>query len=94
VYPSASKPPAHPVAGVEALARVCAAVRLPVLAIGGIGPEGLAAVAAAGAAGVAAIGVFVTPQGRESGGTVTDVASFVARVRELFGLETGRRSGG
>jgi thiamine-phosphate pyrophosphorylase len=94
VYPSASKPAGHPVAGVDALARVCAAVGLPVLAIGGLGPERLPEVAAAGAAGVAAIGVFVTPPGREIGGTAADVASFVARVRELFGVETGRPSRG
>lgn len=92
VYPSASKPAGHPVSGVGALARVCAAVRLPVLAIGGIGPERLTEVAAAGAAGVAAIGVFVTPQGRDID-TAEDVASFITRVRELFAVEPGRSSG-
>jgi thiamine-phosphate pyrophosphorylase len=92
VYPSASKPPTHEVAGVDALARVCAAVRLPVLAIGGIGPDRLAEVAAAGAAGVAAIGMFVS--GADSG--APDVAAFVARVRELFGAgqETSRKPAG
>lgn len=92
VYPSASKPAGHRVAGVDALARVCAAVRLPVLAIGGIERDRLPEVAAAGAAGVAAIGAFVTLQGREPEGTAADMASFVGRVRELFGVETGRSS--
>jgi thiamine-phosphate pyrophosphorylase len=86
VYPSASKPAGHAVAGVEALARVCAAVSLPVLAIGGIALNRLAEVAAAGAAGVAAIGVFVTST--DDGGAESEgprAREFVARVRQLFG---------
>jgi thiamine-phosphate diphosphorylase len=57
VYASASKPGAAP-AGVEVLARVCSAVALPVLAIGGLTASTLAPVARAGAAGFAAIGLF------------------------------------
>jgi len=57
VYTSASKPGAAP-AGVEALARACGAVALPVLAIGGMTASTLAPVARAGAAGFAAIGLF------------------------------------
>jgi thiamine-phosphate diphosphorylase len=86
VYPSASKPAGHAVAGVEALARVCAAVRLPVLAIGGIALDRLAEVAAAGAAGVAAIGAFVTSM--DDGGAESEdprARELVARVRQLFG---------
>jgi thiamine-phosphate pyrophosphorylase len=58
VFPSASKPRGHAVAGVDALSRVCAAVRLPVLAIGGVSIANASQVAAAGAAGVAAISLF------------------------------------
>ena len=58
VFPSASKPADHPVAGVGALAAVCRAVRLPVLAIGGISIDNADAVSAAGAAGIAAIALF------------------------------------
>ena len=57
VFSSASKPGAA-VAGVETLARACAAVALPVLAIGGMTASTLAPVARAGAAGFAAIGLF------------------------------------
>ena len=57
VFASASKPGAAP-AGVEALARACGAVALPVLAIGGMTPSTLGPVARAGAAGFAAIGLF------------------------------------
>ncbi len=60
VFPSAGKAAGHPVAGVDALARVCAAVTRPVIAIGGVGAANAAAIAAAGAAGAAAIGAFMT----------------------------------
>lgn len=58
VFPSRSKPEGHLIAGVEALRGVCAAVKLPVVAIGGITRERAADVSAAGAAGIAAIGLF------------------------------------
>lgn len=57
VFPTASKPGVAP-AGVDALARTCGAVALPVLAIGGMTASTLAPVARAGAAGFAAIGLF------------------------------------
>ncbi len=62
VFPSSGKDPDHPVAGIEALARVCARVTLPVLAIGGVTPRTAGEAYRAGAAGVAAIGIF--EQGR------------------------------
>lgn len=58
VFASESKPGGHAVAGLAALAEVCAAVGLPVLAIGGITPARVPDVVRAGAAGVAAIGLF------------------------------------
>lgn len=64
VFATESKPGVR-AAGTEALAEVCAAVPVPVLAIGGITLERLGAVAAAGADGFAAIGLFAreTPDG-------------------------------
>ena len=59
VFPTASKPEGHTVAGVESLKEVCASVRLPVLAIGGLNVGRLPDVAAAGAAGIAGVGMFV-----------------------------------
>jgi thiamine-phosphate pyrophosphorylase len=84
VYPTRSKPSGHRPAGVEALERVCAAVRLPVLAIGGIAPDRFAEVAAAGAAGIAAIGLFVGPPVAAPGGSGDDLRDHVARLHELF----------
>jgi thiamine-phosphate pyrophosphorylase len=58
VFPSASKPDDHPIAGIDALRRVCERVSLPVLAIGGINTGRAQSVAAAGAAGAAGISLF------------------------------------
>ena len=58
VFPSRSKPTGHATAGLDELERTCAAVKLPVLAIGGISVDRVPEVAAAGAAGIAAIGLF------------------------------------
>ena len=66
VFPSASKPPGAPAAGVDALRRACGAVPMPVLAIGGVTPERVADCQRAGAAGIAAIGIFLPP-GRAPG---------------------------
>lgn len=75
VFPTSSKPAGHPVAGVAALRHLCARVRLPVLAIGGISIDTAAAAATAGAAGVAAIGLF-----RES----SDLSATLAALRRAF----------
>jgi len=63
VFPSVSKPPDSPVAGLEDLRETARAVRTPVLAIGGVTPESVSELRQAGAAGVAAISVFL-PIGR------------------------------
>jgi thiamine-phosphate diphosphorylase len=57
VWESASHPGASP-AGLAALELVVRAVRIPVLAIGGVTEERIAECRAAGAAGFAAIGMF------------------------------------
>ena len=57
VFATASKP-GRAAAGTSALAAVAAAVRVPVLAVGGVTPDNLDEVAAAGASGFAAIGMF------------------------------------
>ena len=62
VFESISKPAGHAIAGLDGLARVCAAVTLPVVAIGGIVAEHATEIARAGAAGIAAIGLFAQGQ--------------------------------
>ena len=59
VYPTASKSGNGRWLGAEGLAAVARAVRVPVLAIGGVTVARLPGVAATGAAGIAAIGLFL-----------------------------------
>lgn len=59
VFDPRSKPAAGPAAGLETLAAVCAAVRTPVLALGGITEERIAPCIQAGAAGFASISYFL-----------------------------------
>jgi thiamine-phosphate pyrophosphorylase len=82
VFPSASKNPGHPVAGIGALARMVSLVAIPVLAIGGVTPERAVEVARAGAAGVAAISPFAVAQGGGDPGCRLDAV--VAGLRAAF----------
>jgi thiamine-phosphate pyrophosphorylase len=59
VYDTPSKRRWGPPQGLERLRKAAAAVRVPVVAIGGITPERVAAVRAAGAAGVATISAIL-----------------------------------
>jgi thiamine-phosphate pyrophosphorylase len=72
VFEPLSKPGYGPVLGLDALARACAAVRIPVLALGGVSAENAYECAAAGAAGVAGISLFQSAQ---------DLPGIVARLR-------------
>lgn len=82
VFPSGSKPAGHPAAGLEALAAVTAAARIPVLGIGGMSLNTAAAVSAAGAAGVAAIGLFFDGSGSQVdlGGRLTQTVGALRRA--------------
>jgi thiamine-phosphate pyrophosphorylase len=61
IWPSESKANAPPLLGLDGLAAIVRAVRVPVLAIGGVSLDRMRDVAASGAAGVAAIGLFMAP---------------------------------
>ena len=59
VFPTTTKLDAGPVSGLSMLREVCAASRLPVVAIGGISLENIASIAEAGAACAAVISAIV-----------------------------------
>lgn len=80
VFPTASKP-GRAGCGVDLLAGVCRAVRVPVFAIGGICPGNAAAVAATGAAGLAVMsGVMAAA---DPGAAVRELHAVWCEAREL-----------
>lgn len=81
VYPSASKP-GRPPCGVGALAAAARAVRLPVLAIGGVTVDKAREVLAAGAAGTAAIGLFAEPGPAGAFDSISAIAAEIRRCSE------------
>jgi len=82
VFPTFTKKDAGEVIGVEGLARVAAAVNIPVLGIGGVTLEGAHRIAEeSSAAGVAVIGAVMA---------AADPASVVRQLLGLFGESPGR----
>lgn len=64
IYPTATKGPGHPVQGLEKLRRVVASVRIPVVAIGGIGRANIKDVLATGVHSVAMISALAESEDR------------------------------
>ncbi len=83
VYPTESKLSYGPPLGLARLRRVCKAVPIPVLALGGIQPELVTPALAAGAAGVAGISLF---QGRLAR------LRAVPKLREMFACRHSARA--
>ncbi len=90
-WPTRSHPAEWRVLGAAGLQAVISAVHLPVIAIGGIGPEHFAAVAATGAAGVAGIGLFMRTAG---GCRAQPLHELVREFRAAFAGVTFRRGHG
>jgi thiamine-phosphate pyrophosphorylase len=83
VYDTPSKAPYGPPVGVEALRRACAASRIPVFALGGIGAGNVGEVLGAGAWGVGAIGAILAAPDPEAAARdlAGRVGEWVARER-------------
>ncbi len=81
VYASASKPGRAP-CGIAGLAAAARAVRLPVLAIGGVTVDRMREVLDAGAAGAAAIGLFAQPGPAGGFDAISAIAAEIRRCSE------------
>jgi thiamine-phosphate pyrophosphorylase len=66
VFSTTTKLDADPVVGMEGLAQACARAEIPVVAIGGIGPERFEGVLKAGAAAIAVIGALIADSGEQT----------------------------
>jgi thiamine-phosphate diphosphorylase len=86
VWQSASKPQAHPLLGLTSLAAIAAAVRVPVLAIGGCTVALAGDAARAGARGLAGIGLFMSGSGAVSGCRVVPLEQAAASIRAGFDI--------
>jgi thiamine-phosphate pyrophosphorylase len=75
VYPTGSKPDAGEAIGIRGLADICAAVRIPVIGIGGLKAENAGEVLGAGAAGVAVISAILSQP---------DIEAAARRLREAL----------
>lgn len=84
LFPTASKPGVATL-GVDGLRAICEAVRIPVIAIGGITAQNAASAIGAGAAGIAVIGaIFDTPDLRDAAASLRralDAAIATAEAR-------------
>ena len=82
VFPSESKGPGRPAAGLVALVDTVARVARPVVAIGGVTPERVTSCLDAGAVGIAAISAFLPPgRAHDALGPRQAVAEFRARLQ-------------
>ena len=81
VFPTTSKPGMTGCLGLTGLAGIVSAVKVPVLAIGGMSVQRAGEVAAAGAAGLAAISLFT--------GTHRPIKEVVTQIRERFNIDGG-----
>jgi thiamine-phosphate pyrophosphorylase len=83
VFDTPSKRKFGPPQGTERLAEVCRAVRIPVIAIGGVGEENAGECLKAGASGIAAIRLFQDRNDQNA------LANRVARIRAEFRSRSG-----
>jgi thiamine-phosphate pyrophosphorylase len=81
VWASESKPEGHHLLGLDGFAAIAKAVRVPVLAIGGVAIDRVQEVAATGGAGVAAIGLFMGDAERRCRAVQLDALARNARAR-------------
>ena len=81
IWTSASKQEGHHLLGLDGFSAIVRAVRVPVLAIGGVTIDRVGEVAAAGGAGIAAIGLFMDDADHQCRAVQLDAVTSAARSR-------------
>lgn len=84
IYPTPSKAMYGPALGPDSLRAVCAAVGLPVFALGGVGPERIEEVIFAGASGTAMISAILAADDPES--AAEEILKGLRRARQTADL--------
>lgn len=79
IFDTPSKRAYGPPLGIEKLAEVCTAVRIPTLALGGITRDNFRAPLQSGASGIAAISLFQQPETIET--IITEINAFAATLQ-------------
>ncbi|MDR1252438.1 MAG: thiamine phosphate synthase, partial [Treponema sp.] len=83
VFPTGSKSDAGEAVGLEGLAEICGAVRIPVVGIGGVNADNAAAVLRTGAAGIALIsGILSRPDITGAARTLRSILDAGTREQE------------
>jgi thiamine-phosphate pyrophosphorylase len=94
VWASRSKPAGQRLLGIDGLAAVVAAARVPVLAIGGLTVDRISDAAVAGAAGIAAIGLFMGSTSGTSACRAVQLDAVAESARAKFGITAYDGNGG
>jgi len=84
IFPTVNKGPGHPIQGLEKLREVVQALKVPVVAIGGIGRQNFDQVAATGVSAIAMIGALTTAPNLS-----VEARWFLERWKSQAGSEAG-----
>jgi thiamine monophosphate synthase len=90
VWPTPSKPSLATHLGVNGLRAIVDAIRVPVLAIGGVTTARVEEVRATGAQGIAAIGLFVSADTASDGCCAVPLRATVEELRRRFDTARSR----
>ena len=84
IFPSGTKPDARPAMGIGGLSAIANRVRIPIVAIGGVGPDNVASMIAAGAAGVAVVSAVVSAPDVEGAARLLRAGVSAAKAAQIL----------
>ena len=84
IFPSGTKTDAGPAMGIGGLSAIANRVRIPIVAIGGVGPDNVASMIAAGAAGVAVVSAVVSAPDVEGAARLLRAGVSAAKAAQIL----------